>query len=160
MGVDKMLSYHVSFLKSEDSILMINREQPPLMGVWNGVLGDIKNGEHPDESARQQVFDATGYSVEEVHSKGTITWVNDEGEEKGIYLYLFTLENILSKNKIQKTRDGIMMWKKLDWILHEKNKGIANMVSEYLPTLIAKKGMLTFEQKDGIVKQIPQTSKG
>lgn len=155
-----MLSYHVSFLKSEDAILMINRDTPPIMGVWNGIFGNLKNGEHPDESTRQHIYDITGYSVENFHSKGTITWINDEGEEKGIYLYLYNLEDTLLKNKIKKTREGVLEWKKLDWILDEKNKGIARMVSEYLPTMIDKQGMLTFEQQNGVVKHIPQTSKG
>jgi ADP-ribose pyrophosphatase YjhB (NUDIX family) len=37
-----VFQYNVCFLKSDDRILMLNREKPPIMGVWNGVGGKIE----------------------------------------------------------------------------------------------------------------------
>ncbi|USK57773.1 NUDIX domain-containing protein (plasmid) [Cytobacillus solani] len=43
---------------------MLNREKPPIMGVWNGVGGKIEKGETSDEGALREVFEETGIRVE------------------------------------------------------------------------------------------------
>lgn len=48
-GDDVLFKYNVCFLKSEDRILMLNREKAPIMGVWNGVGGKNEVGENPEK---------------------------------------------------------------------------------------------------------------
>jgi len=52
---------------------------------------------------------------------------------------------------MKKTREGILDWKQIEWILHPSNLGIAEMVQEYLPFLLEKAGDYSFEYQDGIL---------
>ncbi|HIV74955.1 MAG TPA: NUDIX domain-containing protein [Candidatus Pseudogracilibacillus intestinigallinarum] len=153
-----MFQYNVSFLKNDHDILMVNRDAKPMPGLWNGIINEIEQKDHPDESVKRKIFEETNYSVEQFYSKGTFTWKNEQGETQGINVYLFTLDQTLMKNKIAKTRDGILQWKSIDWILDEENYGVHPILKQGIPKLLEKKGILTFEYTDGNVVQIPQTS--
>lgn len=128
---------------------MLNREKPPIMGVWNGVGGKIENGETPDEGALREVLEETGISVEHYFSKGTVCWETSNGEIDGIYVYLYEVANHLKYETPQKTREGILDWKSIDWILNPHNLGIAEMVSHYLPVLLKKEDNYSFTYQDG-----------
>ncbi|AIQ54099.1 NUDIX hydrolase [Paenibacillus sp. FSL R7-0331] len=149
-----MFKYNVCFLKSYDRILMLNREKPPIMGVWNGVGGKYEAGETPDEGAIREVFEETGIKVNKYYSKAIITWNKDGGEKDGLYVYLFEVDSKLGNTPLKKTREGILDWKKIDWIMNPGNLGIAEMVVQYLPVLLEKESDHLFEYKEGIVKQI------
>ncbi|MFD6210582.1 NUDIX domain-containing protein [Peribacillus sp. NPDC060253] len=91
-----MFKYTVCFVKINNEILMLNREKPPIMGVWNGVGGKIEKGETPDEGALREVFEETGIKVANFFSKGTVTWETPEGELDGIYVYLYEADDDLT----------------------------------------------------------------
>lgn len=143
-----MFKYTVCFVKKENEILMLNREKAPIMGVWNGVGGKIEKGETPDEGALREVFEETGIKVEDFFSKGTITWENSNGEPDGIYVYLYEIDCDFTDKIPLKTREGILDWKSIDWILHPQNLGIAEMVAKYLPVLLKRKGNYSFNYKN------------
>ncbi|MEI2469131.1 NUDIX domain-containing protein, partial [Peribacillus frigoritolerans] len=106
-------------------------------------------GETPDMGAQREVFEETGIEVESFFSKGTVTWETPEGELDGIYVYLYMADKDLIYETPKKTREGILDWKSIDWILHPLNLGIAEMVSQYLPVLLKKEGNYTFTYKNG-----------
>lgn len=144
-----MFKYTVCFVKKDNEILMLNREKAPIMGVWNGVGGKIENGETPDIGARREVFEETDIEVEPYFSKGTVIWETPEGELDGIYVYLYEVDADLIYETPKKTREGILEWKSIEWILHPENLGIAEMVAQYLPVLLKKEGNYTFTYKNG-----------
>ncbi|MFJ7511791.1 NUDIX hydrolase [Peribacillus simplex] len=144
-----MFKYTVCFVKKDNEILMLNREKAPIMGVWNGVGGKIENGETPDIGAQREVFEETDIEVETFFSKGTVTWETPEGELDGIYVYLYEVDADLIYETPKKTREGILEWKSIDWILHPLNLGIAEMVAQYLPVLLEKEGNYKFTYKNG-----------
>ncbi|MGE7758486.1 NUDIX hydrolase [Peribacillus sp. NPDC097895] len=144
-----MFKYTVCFVKINNEILMLNREKAPIMGVWNGVGGKIEKEETPDEGALREVFEETGIKVANFFSKGTVTWETSEGELDGIYVYLYEVDDDLTFVTPQKTREGILDWKSIDWILHPSNLGIAEMVAQYLPVLLKKEGNYSFIYKNG-----------
>lgn len=149
-----MFKYNVCFLKSDDRILMLNREKSPIMGVWNGVGGKYEIGEKADDGAKREVLEETGIKVDQYYSKGIITWDKNSEEKDGLYVYLFKVDKMSGNDTIQKTREGILDWKQIDWILNPSNLGIAEMVTQYLPVLLEKEGDYLFEYKDGIGKLI------
>ena len=144
-----MYKYTVCFVKNGNNILMLNREESPIMGVWNGVGGKIEKGETPDEGALREVFEETGIKVERYFSKGTVSWETSNGELDGIYVYLYEVTNHLKLETPNKTREGILDWKSIDWILNPNNLGIAEMVSQYLPILLNKADNYSLKYQDG-----------
>ncbi|PEB47792.1 DNA mismatch repair protein MutT [Bacillus pseudomycoides] len=146
-----MFKYNVCFLKSNDRILMLNREKSPIMGVWNGVGGKNEVGETADEGAIREVFEETGFKVNQYYSKGVITWDTSDRKKDGLYVYLFEVDETLGNESMKKTREGILDWKHIDWIMNPNNLGIAEMVNQYLPVLLEKADDYLFEYKDGIV---------
>ncbi|CAM3974322.1 NUDIX hydrolase [Mesobacillus zeae] len=149
-----MFKYNVCFIKSNDRILMLNREKPPIMGVWNGVGGKNEIGETADAGAIREVFEETGFKVNQYYSKGVITWATSDRKKDGLYVYLFEVDATIGNESIKKTREGILDWKHIDWIMDPNNLGIAEMVNQYLPVLLEKEGDYLFEYKDGIVMHI------
>ncbi|MFF2793849.1 NUDIX hydrolase [Lysinibacillus xylanilyticus] len=143
-----MYKYTVCFVKNENNILMLNREKSPIMGVWNGVGGKIEKGETPDEGALREVFEETGIRVERYFSKGTVSWETSNGERDGIYVYLYEVTNHLKLETPIKTREGILDWKSINWILNPINLGIAEMVSQYLPVLLNKADNYSLKYQD------------
>ena len=144
-----MYKYTVCFVKNGNNILMLNREESPIMGVWNGVGGKIEKGETPDEGALREVFEETGIKVERYFSKGTVSWETSNSELDGIYVYLYEVTNHLKLETPNKTREGILDWKSIDWILNPINLGIAEMVSQYLPILLNKADNYSLKYQDG-----------
>ncbi|MFF2856190.1 NUDIX domain-containing protein [Peribacillus sp. NPDC058002] len=144
-----MFKYTVCFVKKNNELLMLNREKAPIMGVWNGVGGKIEKSETPDIGALREVYEETGIDVGTFFSKGTVTWETPEGELDGIYVYLYIADTDLLYETPKKTREGILDWKSIDWILHPLNLGIAEMVAQYLPVLLKKEGIHAFTYKNG-----------
>lgn len=66
-------------------------------------------------------------------------------------MYLFEIDTILDSESMKKTREGILDWKHIGWILNPSNLGIAEMVKEYLPVLLEKAGDYSFEYKDDVL---------
>lgn len=144
-----MYKYTVCFIKNEYKILMLNREKSPMMGVWNGVGGKIEKDESPDDGALREVFEETGITVENYFSKGTVSWETASGDLDGIYVYLYEVGRISKIETPLKTREGILDWKSIDWILDPLNLGIAEKVSQYLPILLKNEGIYSLAYKDG-----------
>lgn len=128
---------------------MLNREKAPIMGVWNGVGGKIEKGETPDEGAIREVFEETGLRVDTYTSKGTLCWETSNGELDGIYVYLYEVNDGLKFETPKKTREGILDWKSIEWIINPRNLGIAEKVSRYLPIFLKKEGNYSLKYQDG-----------
>ena len=67
-----MFKYNVCFLKSKDKVFILICEKAPINGVWNGVGGKNEIGETADEGAIHEVFEETGFNVNQYYSKGII----------------------------------------------------------------------------------------
>ncbi|PLR92846.1 NUDIX hydrolase [Bacillus sp. T33-2] len=135
-----MFKYTVCFVKKGDGILMLNRAKAPIMGIWNGVGGKIERDETPRDGAIREVLEETGIEVGEPESEGIITWSSDSGEEDGLYVFLFEIETNQSFITPIATREGILDWKDISWILDKDNMGIPAMVPYYLPYMLKDKG--------------------
>ncbi|WP_045515841.1 NUDIX hydrolase [Neobacillus niacini] len=142
-----MFKYTVCFVKKGNEILMLNREKDPLMGVWNGVGGKIEKGESPDDGARREVWEETDIRVDDYFSKGTVTWET----ANGLYVYLYEVDPAFIYETPKKTREGILEWKSIDWILHPENQGIAKLVPQYLPVLLKQEGNYSFHYINGLL---------
>ena len=119
-----MFKYTVCFIKNNNDILMLNREKPPIMGVWNGVGGKLRKMNLLMKVHCVKYLRKTGIKVDNYFSKGTVIWKSPNGELDGIYVYLYEVNNNLKFETSKKTREGILDWKSIDWVLAPDNFGL------------------------------------
>ncbi|WP_214837841.1 MULTISPECIES: 8-oxo-dGTP diphosphatase [unclassified Exiguobacterium] len=129
-----MYRYTLCLLKSENEVLLLNREKPPAMGLWNGVGGKIESGETVEASVCREVFEETGYKIEHPLYKGEIIL---HGEQQvGMHLFVVEVTKHEAADKVQRTREGILEWKQIDWVLHPDNMGIISNLKQYLQPML------------------------
>ncbi|WP_404468926.1 NUDIX hydrolase [Sutcliffiella horikoshii] len=117
---------------------MLNREYAPTQGLWNGVGGKIEGEESPLECVIREVKEETGIEInnENVIDKGIISWVVDNTITGGLHVFQVNLDNEYVYATPKKTIEGILDWKKVSWLLEEKNYGVGEMIPHYLPILL------------------------
>ena len=110
------------FVKKGNSILMINRAKPPFMGMWNALGGHLEENETPLQCAIREIYEESGIVVEDATLFSISTWNYDDDE---IYVYVCNLPKDFNINKYPiKINEGIIDFKDIDWIIHEKNYGV------------------------------------
>ncbi|NYV63961.1 8-oxo-dGTP diphosphatase [Heyndrickxia sp. FSL K6-6286] len=119
--------YTICFIKRGHQLLMLNREKPEWMGVWNGVGGKIEKGETPEAAIIREIKEETGIDIGHVAYKGTVTWSVNESYIGGMYAFVAELPETYEYHTPIKTQEGILDWKDLSWILHPENVGMANV---------------------------------
>jgi len=122
--MENKYKYVVVFIKVKDEILMLNRNKPYWMGMWNAVGGKIENGEDKYCSAIRETHEETGIKIKEKDLKylADLNWYVNKEFFGGTYCFL-----VEGKKKIKlpkSTREGVLEWKSIDWILNSSNKGI------------------------------------
>lgn len=109
------------FVKYKNKILLINREKPPFMGMWNALGGHLEEGEDIESCAKREIYEESGIKVDEVTLYSVSTWNYDDDE---IYVYLSEIDNFDEKKLPYKFNEGIIDFKDIDWVIDEKNYGI------------------------------------
>lgn len=133
---DNFFKYTICFIKRSEEVLLLNREKPGWMGCWNGVGGRFEEGETPRECILREVFEETGIRLDDVCDKGVVTWEVDGEDRGGMHIYLAELDEDFDFDTPRKMDEGILDWKKLDWIYHPKNQGVAENIPMFLPIMI------------------------
>jgi 8-oxo-dGTP diphosphatase len=130
-----MLKYTIFFIKKDNEILLLNRNKKPNMGLWNGVGGKIECNESPYDSIIRETWEETGMALEEVTYAGNVVWKSTNGDS-GMYVFLADLPNGTNLETPVKVEEGILDWKKLDWILDSDNHGIVSNIRYFLPQML------------------------
>lgn len=129
-----MYRYTLCLLKSGQDVLLLNREKPPAMGLWNGVGGKIESGETVEASVCREVFEETGYEIEHPLYKGEVIL---HGEQQvGMHLFVAEVAKQDTQGTVFKTREGILEWKRIDWVLHPDNMGVISNLKHYLQPML------------------------
>ena len=127
--------YTLCFIKKGEQILMLNRVKSPWMGIWNGVGGKIEKGEEPKESVLREIMEETGIPLSDVEYKGVVTWIVDGSRTGGMHVFLAEVPKDFEYRTPISTDEGILDWKKISWILHPDNLGLANL-KYFLPQML------------------------
>lgn len=131
-----MLKYNFCLIKRGDEILLLNREFPSWMGCWNGVGGKLEEGELPRVSVKREILEETSIDQYDLHFKGMITWEVVGVRVGGMYTYVAEVADDFSYPTPVKTAEGILDWKKVDWIAHPENLGVSSNIRECLDQLL------------------------
>ena len=118
------------FVKKDNKILMINRNKPPFMGMWNALGGHLEDNETPKECAIREIYEESNVKVDNAELISISTWNYDDDE---IYVYVSELDNSFDTSKYPlKINEGIIDFKDIDWILNIKNYGVIEDLRVFL----------------------------
>jgi 8-oxo-dGTP diphosphatase len=133
-----MFKYTLGFIKRKDEILLVNREKKPWKGSWNGVGGKISENETPLACIIREVFEETNIKIDQnqVIDKGYLTWNLFDANGNGLHLYLILADDNFLYQTPVRTLEGILDWKKVDWIIDQDNYGVAHNIIHFLDLLI------------------------
>lgn len=108
------------------------------MGIWNGVGGKIEEHESIKESVQREIKEETGISIEldQIEYKGKVTWHEDEECFGGMHVFLTEVSQELHYETPIKINEGILDWKKIDWVLDDRNQGVGECIPYFLPILL------------------------
>lgn len=131
-----MITYNICLIKRGQEVLLLNREKPSWMGCWNGVGGKIEKTETPRQSMIRELYEETGIKDCDVQFKGFTTWTSDGSNFGGMYMYVVEMPEDFEYITPIKTSEGILDWKKIDWIMNPKNVGVAFSIPKTLEALL------------------------
>ena len=136
-----MYRYTLGFIKRKDEILLVNREKKPWKGSWNGVGGKLNLNETIDNCIIREIEEETGITVlpSQVEDKGYLTWNSFDAMGQGLHIFLITLPDDFHYPTPILTQEGILDWKKIEWINDFENYGVADNIPYFLPTVLSKK---------------------
>ena len=122
-----MANLTLCFLKYQNSILLINRNKAPFMGMWNAIGGHQEKGETLLECAIREIYEETNIKIEKLNFMGKFTWNFDD--DIG-YIYVGNLEKDFNINNYPlKNEEGIVDFKSIEWIENSHNTGIINLTN-------------------------------
>ena len=102
------------------------------MGCWNALGGKIEEGETALQGAIRETFEEANIKLDDMTFCGSFTWENiaDEDDKGNIAcFYAFVKEKTPTPFKFH---EGILDWKKIDWILNSKNLGVATDLPPFI----------------------------
>jgi 8-oxo-dGTP diphosphatase len=133
-----MLKYNLCFIRQGDRVLMLNRAKPPLMGLWQGVGGKLEPGETAYASVLREVQEETGLILQQARFAGIVSWEVDGQEQGGMFVYIAELPVGQDASSVYpaETEDGILAWKKVEWITRPDNQGVPAHVRQFLSPML------------------------
>lgn len=134
-----MYAYTLAFIKKGNHILMVNREKKPWKGCWNGLGGKLKQGEDGIQSVIRELYEETGYHIDEslIKDCGYLTWNSFDANGQGLYIYLIDGDKLNDLATPLQTSEGILDWKEVNWIIDPTNLGVAHNIPYFLPYVIS-----------------------
>lgn len=118
------------FVKKDNKILMINRNKPPFMGMWNALGGHKEENETALECAIREIKEESNVIVDNAKLISISTWNYDDDE---IYVYVSTLPDDFDLSAYPlKIDEGIIDFKEIDWVLNLKNFGVIEDLRVFL----------------------------
>lgn len=118
------------FVKKDNKILMINRNKPPFMGMWNALGGHKEENETALQCAVREIYEEGDIKVDNARLISISTWNYDDDE---IYVYVSELDDDFDISVYPvKINEGIIDFKEIDWVLNLKNYGVIEDLRVFL----------------------------
>ncbi|WP_308634202.1 NUDIX hydrolase [Paenibacillus silvisoli] len=132
-----MYKYTICFIEQNGRLLMLNRNKPPAMGLWNGVGGKLEDGETPLQCAEREVFEETGLQAAGFRFRGIVSWCVDGADVGGMYVFHVKLPDQVAFATPVCMDEGILDWKERSWVLAAKNYGVGVIIPRYLNAVLS-----------------------
>ncbi|RAP78334.1 NUDIX hydrolase [Paenibacillus montanisoli] len=132
-----MYTYTICFIEQGSRLLMLNRNKPPAMGLWNGVGGKLEPGETPLACVEREVFEETGLRLTSFRYRGIVSWRVDEADIGGMHVFCATLPEHAEYDTPVCIDEGLLEWKEKAWVLTKGNYGVGVIIPEYLPAVLS-----------------------
>lgn len=144
-----MVSMTLCIIKRNNELLLLNRNSTPAKGLWNGTGGKIEGDETPLECVIREVKEETSIDIKnfQIIYKGQVTWTVDNIDTGGFHIYLVEVPSDFSYSTPINTKEGILDWKSIDWILSEDNFGLGEAIPKYLPFVLYEDSPYDFHCK-------------
>jgi len=136
------IRYTLAFIQRGDEFLVLNRNNPPNMGRWNGVGGKMEPSETPEQCVLREIYEETGLSLNAVEYRGILIWehLDEQGnppqDRTGTHLFYATFPADTSYPELSVTPEGILAFKKATWLFDPANGGVASAVACILPNIL------------------------
>ncbi len=151
------------FIKKGNQFLLINRNNPPFMGQWNSVGGHKLSDETIHECAKREIYEETQIVINNATLVATFTWNYDD--DLG-FIFISELEDDFDTSMYPKATDeGILDFKKIEWINNPKNTGIIDDIKVFIKEIYTNKvknvhyhltydrnRLINVEKKEGMLK--------
>lgn len=133
-----MYKYTLGFIIRDQEVLMINRHKQPWKGCWNGLGGKIKPEETPLVSIQRELKEETSidFDLKQIEFKGEVTWNLFDAMGQGLYLFVIRVQKDFLYATPKMTDEGILDWKRIDWISDFDNLGVAHNIPYFLKTIL------------------------
>ncbi|MFT8361858.1 MAG: 8-oxo-dGTP diphosphatase [Sporolactobacillus sp.] len=118
-----MLRYTLAMIRHKDELLMINRKKKPWQGCWNGIGGKLEVDESPKACVLREIWEETGLRPGTVVYRGIASWQAEGAAVEGMYLFLADISTEQKPVTPIATREGILDWKAIDWIVSKETVG-------------------------------------
>ena len=124
---------------------MLLREKEPNKGLWNGVGGHIENGETPYNACIREVYEETGYSIDQLHYGGLLTWESWNFPPGGLYLFTAEAPHL----SFVASSEGALTWFEREWVLESDAvvENIHHFLSDLLDHKPAQRWHCLFDQE-------------
>lgn len=133
-----MYKYTLGFIKRKDEVLILNREKNPWKGCWNGLGGKVDAHESMIDCIQREIMEETSIdlSVSQFQDKGVLTWNTFDALGQGLHIYLIEVADDFIYPTPKVVSEGILDWKKIEWLSDTENYGVAHNIPYFLPTVI------------------------
>jgi 8-oxo-dGTP diphosphatase len=138
------LEYTLCFIRRGEEILMLNRENTSWMGSWNGVGGRLEHDEEPKEGILREVYEETGIRLSDARDCGIVTWEADGENFGGMHVFIADVPEDYDYPTPKGTPEGILDWKKTEWIFNPQNTGVIKNIQHFLPVILKSEKRYAF----------------
>ncbi|MBP3963263.1 NUDIX hydrolase [Paenibacillus lignilyticus] len=132
-----MYKYTICFIEQGDKLLLLNRDRPPAMGLWNGVGGKLEAGGTPLAGVEREVAEETGLSLTNFRYCGIVSWQVDHVDIGGMYVFRVSVPEHIKLNTPLRIDEGLLEWKEKSWVLGKGNHGMGIIIPNYLPAVLS-----------------------
>lgn len=143
-AMESPLTYTICFAFSGSNVLVIFRNKEPNLHKWNGLGGKIEGKETPRENIIREMKEEAELDLTKAESlqfSGVITWKSTRKEGLvygGMYAFIARFDkNYIFEDRV--TREGLLSWKKIEWLCKTHNLEVAENIPLFLPPMLSEK---------------------